>query len=127
MAKSDELDTAIPAGTTIKAKFSVSLTRVQTSKAILSWNATAYQLKNVTGTIYCKNTGVLFSRTYYSSSIKCPHLDGTTNRASNATASFTIESSSKGTASYKVGFSNVILKTITKDYNMTSGYSIVEK
>ncbi len=108
----------------VKATFSVSLTKMESSKAILSWNAKTPQLKNVTGTIYCKDTSILFPKTYCSSRISCPYLNGTEGRANGSAAPFTV---SNKTAKYKVGYSGVNLRTITKNYYFGNGSSIVTK
>lgn len=124
--KSNELRNNINllSDTEIEATFHVGLTRVQTSKGILYWKATMYQIKNVTGTIYCKNASFLSFDEYCSSNIICPRLDGTTNIAQNSTPTFTIPSS---TTTFKVGFSNLYLSSITKTISFGSGSSNTTK
>lgn len=108
----------------IAATFSVTLTKIETGRAILSWTATAHQLKNVTGTIYCRDTNVISPKTYCNSSIVCPYLNGTEGRASQATSSFGV---SYKQAAYRVGYSNVSLRTITSSYYFGNGSSVVTK
>ena len=108
----------------VEAVFSVSLTKAESSKAILSWNAVATALKNVTGTIYCKDTSILLPHTYCSSTISCPYLDGTEGRANAGTAPFTVSNKS---AKYRVGYSNINLRAISKDYYFGNGSSVVTK
>lgn len=111
LSKTDS-NNVIPASSEISAKFHVGLTKVQTGKAILSWRADAYQLKNVTGKIYCYNKS---TNKYYvdNKDISCPYLNGTTNFAYGATAEF---DTPYKTATYVVGYKYVNLRTITKDY-----------
>ena len=111
-------------GTTSYPTFSVSLVTIGNDRAILSWNATASCLKKVTGTVYCRDTKVFSSKTYYSKSISCPYLDGTEGRANSATASFYVPSKK---TTYRVGFSGVIVRTIAKDYYFGNGSSTVTK
>lgn len=123
IVKADEIASSISASS-IEATFSVYLTKVGSSQAILSWTAVASQLKNVSGSIYCKNTSALSPKTYCSSFIHCPYLDGTEGRASEATSSFTVPFAK---TTYKVGYTGVNLRTITRNYYFGSGYSVVTK
>lgn len=123
IVKSNETQVNNRSASTV-ATFHVGLTRVQTNKGILTWNAVMPQLKKVTGTIYCKSTSGLFPTTYSSTSIICPYLDGTEGRASGGTSSFYIPSP---ISSFRVGYSNVYLKSITNLIYFGSGSSVVNK
>lgn len=103
--------------------FHVGLTRVQTNKGILYWKAVMPQLKKVTGTMYCKDTSFLFPETYASASIISPRLDGTEGIAGNSTSSFYIPSP---IYSFRVGFSNVIMTSITQTISIGNGSSVVD-
>lgn len=122
LSKTD-LNNVMPASSEISAIFHVGLTKVQTDKAILNWRAEAYQLKNVTGQIYCYNKS---TKTRYVDNVDiiCPYLDGTTNLAYGATAAF---NTPYKTATYVVGYKYVNLRTITKDYYFGSHSQTVTK
>lgn len=113
----------------VAATFHVGLTRMESQKAYLYWTANvcppaATGLKNVTGGIYCQNTSVLSPVTYYSTSIKCPYLNGTTYLAQGSTGTFGLPIT---TTTFRVGYTNLNLRTINKDYYFGNGSSIVNR
>lgn len=113
----------------VAATFHVGLTRMESQKAYLYWTANVYPpaatgLKNVTGGIYCQNTSVLSPATYCSTTIKCPYLNGTTYLAQGSTGTFGLPAT---TTAFRVGYTNLNLRTINKDYYFGNGSSIVNR
>lgn len=107
---------------TVEATFHVGLTRRESGKAYLHWDATATQLKYVNGYIYCKNASALNATIYYNDKIVTTYHDGTEGRAYGSSGTFSVPTTK---TSFRVGYTGLNIVSIAETYWFGNGSSVV--